>query len=185
MVIVRKEKEGITDMADKTTIVTIEGCDLNLLEKVFLGYVSTGKDDSSTEADFKGDIDADGRFYIVRKGHESSRSMDYEARLTGKVTEQNNCNTVIEYGVQMSPVFKVCFIIFSVLCAALLTFALIAYFGSSNPVPLAITPFFVTAFIILLIIFIVKPDCRAVEKCLDTIVNEYAAVLEKRETEGK
>ncbi len=163
-------------MAEKTTVVTIEGCDVPLFEKVFAGYVSTGREESSDEADFRGDLDGDGRFYIVRKGHEHSRSMDYEARLTGTVRPEGN-KTVVEYSVQMSPVFKACFFIFAFLCAALLTYALIAYFAMSNPGPLAVVPFFMTAFIILLVIFIVKPDCRAVEKCLDRIVNEYAGVM--------
>jgi hypothetical protein len=167
-------------MADKITVIRIAGDDEELFRKSFAGYVSTGEDDSSQEADFRGSLDRDGRFFIVRKGHGDNRSLDYEARMTGTVGTGGG-ETVVEYTVTMSPVFRVCFFVLALLWAGFSAFALVSYFSAGNGRPLMAASFFTIAFAVMLVIFIVKPDCRAVEKCLERIASEYASVLDAAE----
>ena len=165
-------------MKEQTNIIKIPGTGQKKFRRCFGGYVSTGEEDSSTESDFRGNIDQDGRFFIVRKGHENNGSLNYEARMTGRIYEEDGY-TYIEYNVEMSPVFRVCFAIMAVITAAVTGTALYRFFADLGSGMLLPASFFVIAFLIMLFVLIVKPECRAMEKCMDKIAGEFADNADK------
>jgi len=165
-------------MSKKLNVITIDGDSPELFKKVFRGYVSTGEEDSSEESDFRGSLDRDGKFYIVKKGHENNQSLNYEARLTGEVRSENG-KTVVEYSVAMSRVFELCFYFISALFIGLWTYAIIGFINDGSQGTFLFSSFCTVAFLIMLLIYIIKPDCKAVEKCMDKICEEYVSVIDK------
>lgn len=163
-------------MKDRINIIRIKGTDFPLLRKTFCGYVTTGDEDSSEDSDFKGNLDRDMNFYIVKKGHENNQSLNYEARMTGKIYEEDG-DTIIEYSVAMSDVFRACFIVVGLLAVSVTGIALYRFFKDLGSGMLLPSSFFVIAFLIMLGVLLVKPDCRAIEKCLEKIAGEYSGCI--------
>ena len=163
----------------KGYVLRVSGADEQLFENTFCAYVQTGKEASDgIVSDYRGTVDRDGRFFITRKGKDVSKGLNNEAHLMGTVhTDREKNETVIEYVVRMSAVFLACMVILGLLCAGFLTYALIVYFQAGQTGPLLPSSFFTIGFLVVLVISLVRPDCRALEKVLEKIIGEYADVV--------
>ncbi|MCQ2428645.1 MAG: hypothetical protein MJ137_09685 [Clostridia bacterium] len=130
-------------------------------------------DENGADSGFRGGIDADGNFTVVRKGSDKGEKMNYDARLEGRVYIDEG-DTVIEYSVHQSAVFIVSFIVIGIITAVLDVFALIRYFTADNIMLILPASFFTLCVIIMSVITAIKPDVRALEKQLLKIAEAYA-----------
>ena len=171
--------KGTVMAGKKGYVLRIPGSDLQQFENSFCAYVQTGKEASDgIISDYSGAVDPDGKFFITRRGKDAAKGQNNEAHLMGTISADIEKNeTVVTYYTQMSMVFLACMIVLGLFCAGFLTYALIAYFNADKTGPLLPASFFTIGFLVALVISIVRPECRALEKVLETIVNEYAGVI--------
>lgn len=170
-------------MSKKETVLKIPGANLRVFREIFGSYINTHSELSEgIISDFNGTVDTEGNFYITKKGKDSEKRLNYEAKLTGKIkASDDGKETELRYSLYPSGALIVCLIVLGILCAGLLAYALTTHFTVGNDAALLPASFFAAAYVILLVVSVFRPECRSLEKVLDKIVGEYAARLDTEE----
>ena len=153
---------------------------------IFSEFVDVGRADGGAgeryDVAFTGGIDSDGRFTIFRKSggarSVSGRRLNYDTRLEGRIycepDGEGGYDASVEYRTSVSAVFGVSLVIMALLCAGFIAIAAVRYFGSGSTGAILPASFFTLAFVIMLAIRLINPDCRALEKKLFEIAGEFA-----------
>ena len=153
---------------------------------IFSEFVDVGRADGGAgdryDVAFTGGIDSDGRFTIFRKSggarSVSGRRLNYDTRLEGRIycepDGEGGYDASVEYRTSVSAVFSVSLVIMALFCAGFIALAAVRYFGSGATGAILPASFFTLAFIIMLAIRLINPDCRALEKKLFEIAGEFA-----------
>jgi len=153
-------------MAKKINVLKIEGANLKSFAASFADKIDTGLEDSGgIGSDWTGSIDASGNFAFSRRKSGKSMKSDYQAALTGKVLPPDENGLLeIQYVVRRSPVFAVSFFVIAAAAAGFLAWAIYSAAVLEKARLLLPASFFFGAALLLMIDFIVSPDCRALEK---------------------
>ena len=173
-------------MERNTKVINVADCTREGFQAAFEATVNTGKADTDGLAsDFSGGIDESGRFYIVRGAGRNSGASSKDAQLTGRIVGRTGDGALrIAYTVSRSPAFVTSFIALSLFSLLLAGYAVYSFFAADNPRPALPASFFAVASLLMLAYFIIKPECRALERRLIKTAGESAKEDRKEEENG-
>ena len=158
-------------MAKKVSVLRMNGRGPEVFARVF--NLMNGIDGDGNDSGFRGGIDAEGYFSLVRKGGDTKSRMNYDARLTGRVRQEGD-ETVIEYTSSQSALFAAGYAVVGAAAAAFSAFAAARYFAQDKVGAMLPASFLLLCFLVMTAVMIIKPDRRALEKHLMKIAESYA-----------
>ena len=161
-------------MKDKVSILKIEGATRESFAAAFSDLVDTGLDGTGgRESDWTGSIDSAGNFALMRRRGSRKDRPDQVASLTGQVLDPDAEGRLeVAYRVKGSPVFAVSFFVIAAAAVGFLAWAIVQAASFENGRYLLPAGFFFGAALLLAIDFIIRPDCRALERRLLKIAEE-------------
>ena len=167
-------------------VINVADCTREGFQSAFEATVNTGKAETmGLASDFSGGIDESGRFYIVRGRALRDGVTTKDARLTGRIVGRTDDGALrIAYTVSRSPAFVTSFIALSLFSLLLIGYAVYSFLAADNPRPFLPASFFAVASLLMLAYFIIKPECRALERRLMKTAGESAKEDRKEEENG-
>lgn len=160
-------------MSEKANVIKIENATPGSFAAAYASLVNTGIGDAGLGSDYAGSIDAEGNFAFCRRRNGAGDKNEYHASITGKVLGVGDDGRLeIAYRAKRSPVFTVSFIVIALLACAFMGWAVYCLTALDQPRTMIPAGFFFASALLLFFDFLIKPDCRALEKHLLKIAGE-------------